>query len=133
MESNKNSFNKKVKVTHYLDKQENEMLMQLYTTAIRQNNKKDKSELICKAIRALFKEEVSMLEELSQEKHKQLSEVTKKTEALSALVPLDKQPARVIPFDEAKRLYELWELRNSLEEEVKEIDYLLYQYKRSLA
>lgn len=132
MEQNKNNTDKKIKVTHYLDARENEMLMQLYSTAIKQNNKKDKSELVGEAIRVLYKEEVIRLEKISKETHKQLDEVAKKTQPLAALVPLDVQPARTIPFEEFKKLGEWYEERNTLEEKVRETDYLLHQYKKLL-
>lgn len=132
MELGKSTALKKIKVTHYLNAQENEMLIQLYSTAIKNNNKRDKSELIGEAIRALFTGEIVRLEKLSKETHKNLDEVAKKTQPLAALVPLDVQPARAIPFEEFKKLGEWYEERNLLEEKVKEIDYLLYQYKKLL-
>ncbi len=133
MEIKKNNADKKVKVTHYLSSQEYEMLMQLYATTIKQNNKKDKSELICESIRVFFMTEVERLEKLSRQTHKELNEAAEKSQPLAALVPLDVQPARVIPFDEFKKLGEFYERRNILEQEVREIDYLLYQYKKLLA
>lgn len=60
------------------------------------------------------------------------AEISQKSQPLAALVPLDVQPARVIPFDEFKKLGEFYEQRNALQEEVKEIDYLLHQYKKLL-
>lgn len=132
METNKNISDKKVKVTHYLNKQENEMLLQLYSTAIKQNHKKDKSELICEAVHALFKAEIERLEKLSKQVHKDLNEAAEKSQPLAALIPLDVQPARVIPFNEFKKLGEFYERRNALEEKVREIDYLLSQYKKLL-
>ncbi len=125
-------IDKKIKVTHYLNKQEYEMLTQLYSAAIKQSNKKDKSELICEAIQILFKNEIKRLEKLLQEKNKLLNKVTERSQGLSVLVPLHKQKPRIFSSEELKTLSEFAQQREQLSEEVKEIEYLLYQYRGCL-
>lgn len=44
----------KVKATFYLDKQTNTMLTDLYIKHLKEDNKVDRSELICNAIAALY-------------------------------------------------------------------------------
>ena len=125
-----NVIDKKLKVTHYFSKQENDMLLQLYSTAMMEGKKKDKSEIVGQAVQLFFREELGKLERLSKEKHEELNNVTDQIKPYIPMVPLAKGPALTLQFDEALKMMELVRKRTSLEEEVRNIDYLIYQFKK---